>query len=78
MITLSIKINQKSKKGRAFLEFAQASFSESKDVNIVLPKIEEKADQAFPYNPEFVEKVLKSASSKNRTRVTAENLWESI
>lgn len=30
------------------------------------------------YNPEFVDMVLKSAASKNRTRVTSKNLWESI
>lgn len=72
MTTLTIKINEKSKKGKAFLEFAKTFFTDSKDVEIT-----ENVDEDI-YNPEFVKMVLESASSKNRTRVNSENLWESI
>lgn len=72
MTTLTIKINEKSKKGKAFLEFAQTFFADSKDVEIT------KNDDDIIYDPEFVKMVLESASSKNRTRVNSKNLWESI
>lgn len=73
MTTLTIKINEKSKKGKAFLEFAQTFFVDSKEVEIT-----QNVDDDEYYNPEFVEMVLKSAKSKGRTSVNAKNLWESI
>lgn len=78
MTTITIKINEKSKKGKAFLEFARTFFANEKDVIVTESKDEKVGVEESPYNPEFVEKVLKSAQSKNRTKVSAENLWEII
>ena len=35
MTTITIKINERSKKGKAFLEFAKTFFAEGKDVEII-------------------------------------------
>lgn len=71
MTTLTIKINENSKKGKAFLEMTRTFFNDSKDIII-----EEK--EVSPYNPEFVKKIKKASKEKGRTMVTAEDLWENI
>ena len=78
MTTLTIKINEKSKKGKAFLAFARTFFANEKDVVVTESKDEMAEVEDGAYNSEFVEKVLKAAQSKNRTKVSAENLWEII
>ena len=78
MTTLTIKINEKSKKGKAFLEFARTFFANEKEVDDIESKDEMAEVEDGAYNSEFVEKVLKAAQSKNRTKVSAENLWEII
>ncbi len=78
MTTITIKINEKSKKGKAFLEFARTFFANEKDVVVIESKDEMAEVEDGAYNSEFVEKVLKAAQSKNRTKVSAENLWEII
>jgi hypothetical protein len=69
MTTLTIKINENSKKGKAFLEMAHAFFNDSKEIEI----IEENG-----YDKDFVKMVKDSHKSKNRTRITAKDLWENI
>ncbi len=69
METITIKINERSKAGKMVKDFLEL-ISKNPGVEI----LEEKEE----YNPAFVEKVLKSAASKNRTRVNSKNLWESI
>jgi hypothetical protein len=71
MTTITLKINEKTKKGKAFLEMARAFFENSREIELI-EEIES------PYNDEFVEKIKKAHASKNRTRVTSKNLWESI
>lgn len=73
MTTLTIKINEKSKKGKAFLEFAQTFFADSKEV-----KITQNVDNEETYNPEFVEMVLKSAKSKKRIEINPNDVWGSL
>ena len=69
MTTITLKINENTKKGKAFLEMARVFFENSKEIEI----IEEET-----YNSEFVKMIENAHKSKNRTRVTAKNLWESI
>ncbi|NJM80575.1 MAG: hypothetical protein HC854_14910 [Flavobacterium sp.] len=73
MTTLTIKINEKSKKGKAFLEFAQTFFADSKEV-----KITQNVDNEETYNSEFVEMVLKSAKSKKRIEINPNDVWGSL
>ena len=72
MTTLTLKINERTKAGKAFLEFAKTFFEKNNAVNIV----EEK--EKSPYNPEFVKKILDSAASKKRYRINPDNVWEGI
>ncbi|MBX2931937.1 MAG: hypothetical protein KF781_08340 [Chitinophagaceae bacterium] len=50
MITITFKINERSKTGKTFLEFAKSFAKESKSISVV-----EKEES--PYNPEFVKKI---------------------
>ncbi|WP_300976895.1 DUF2683 family protein [Flavobacterium sp.] len=72
MTTITLKINEKSKKGKAFLEMARVFSENSKE--IVLIEEEDKS----PYNPEFVKKIKKASTEKGRLMESAEDLWESI
>ncbi|OOV21161.1 hypothetical protein BXU11_17005 [Flavobacterium sp. LM5] len=58
MTTITLKINEKSKKGKAFLEMARVFSENSKE--IVLIEEEDKS----PYNPEFVKRIKKQALRK--------------
>ena len=71
MTTLTIKVNEKKKGGKTFLELIDLINSKEKNV---IEVIEEKS----PYNPEFVKMVLKSAGSKKRYRIETDKLWETV
>ena len=60
METITIKINERSKAGKMVKDFLEL-IPKNPGVEI----LEEKDE----YNPKFVAKVLKSAASKNRTRI---------
>jgi hypothetical protein len=68
MTTITLKINERSKTGKALKEMIDALAGKSESgVQIV-----------SPYDSKFVEMVKKSAQSKNRTTVNAKNVWESL
>ena len=72
MTTITIKINEKSKKGKAFLEMARVFSENSKEIVLI-----EEKDKS-PYDPEFVKKIKKASTEKGRLVESAEDLWESI
>ena len=72
MTTITLKINEKSKKGKAFIEMARVFSENSKE--IVLIEEEDKS----PYDPDFVKKIKKASTEKGRLVESAEDLWESI
>ncbi len=68
MTTITLKINEQNKTGKALKEMIDALASKSESgVQIV-----------SPYDSKFVEMVKKSAQSKNRTPINAQNVWESL
>jgi hypothetical protein len=69
MTTITLKINENTKKGKAFLEMTRVFFENSKEIEII---------EEITYNAEFVKMIEKAHKSPNRTRVTAKNLWENI
>ena len=76
MTTITIKINERSKKGKAFLEFAKTFIGNDKDISFV-----ESEDEKSPYNPEFVAEILersKNLNKKNLTRLNTDDIWGSI
>ena len=72
MTTITLKINEKSKKGKAFLEMARVFSENSKEIVLI-----EEKDKS-PYDPEFVNKIKKANTEKGRLVESAEDLWESI
>ena len=72
MTTLTLKINERTKAGKAFLEFAKTFFEKNNAVNIV----EEK--EKSPYNPEFVKKVLDSYKYDKRITINPKDVWGSL
>ncbi|MBK8390821.1 MAG: hypothetical protein IPL23_16725 [Saprospiraceae bacterium] len=79
MTTITIKINESTKAGKAFLAMSEAFLVGVEGIEIIEKSVKtsESGDES-PYNPEFVEMVIKAANSKNRTTVTSETLWQSI
>ena len=76
MTTITIKINERSKKGKAFLEFAKTFIGNDKDISFV-----ESEDEKSPYNPEFVAEILersKNLDKKKLTRLNTDDIWGSI
>ena len=72
MTTITLKINEKKKKGKAFLEMARVFSENSKQIVLI-----EEKDKS-PYDPEFVKKIKKASTEKGRLVESAEDLWESI
>ena len=83
MTTLTIKINERSKKGKAFLDFAKTFFDEGKDIEIIESDSKKGKKEESLYNPEFVKMVLerdadiKSGKSKCIT-VDPDDVWGSL
>ncbi|WP_426064524.1 DUF2683 family protein [Flavobacterium sp. DSP2-3-1] len=72
MTTIRLKINEKTKKGKAFLEMARVFFENSKEIVLI------EEDDKSHYNQEFVKKIKKASKEKGRVMESAEELWESI
>ena len=78
MTTITIKINEKSKKGKAFLEFARTFFANEKDVIVTESKDEKVRVEESPYNPEFVKMVLEADKRGNYTTLDPTHIWGSL
>ena len=78
MTTITIKINEKSKKGKAFLEFARTFFANEKDVIVTESKDEKVRVEESPYNPEFVKMVLEADKRGNYTTLDPTDIWGSL
>jgi len=68
MTTITLKINERTKAGKALLSLLEFFTKESKDVEVV----------ETPYNPEFITMVKKSAADKKRKEVNPDNVWQSL
>ena len=79
MTTFTIKINKRTKAGKAFMAMSETFFKGVEGIEIIENVSEKKSEmKEIPYNPEFVTMVLESAKSKIRTTVNSKNLWQSI
>jgi hypothetical protein len=75
MTTLILKINERTKAGKAFIAMSETFLSGVDGIEIVENK---KAKPEKAYNPEFVKMILDASKIKNRTKVNSKNLWQSI
>jgi phage/plasmid-associated DNA primase len=82
MTTLTIKINESSKKGKAFLEFAKTFFDDEKDVEIIESGSKKtKAETESPYSKAFIAKIKKAEENiKNgeTTTLNPDDIWGSL
>jgi hypothetical protein len=82
MTTLTIKINESSKKGKAFLEFAKTFFDDEKDVEIIASGSKKtKVGTESPYSKAFIAKIKKAETNikkGNTTRLNPDDIWGSI
>ena len=81
MTTITIKINERSKKGKAFLEFAETFFAEGKDVEIIKSDDKKPKKGKSIYSDAFIAKMKKAEENiKNGdvTRLNLDDIWGSI
>ncbi|MFB9077245.1 DUF2683 family protein [Flavobacterium procerum] len=72
----TIKIDERTKSGKAFMAMFEAFFKGVDGIEII--ETDSKKEKESPYNPEFVDMVLKSAKSKNSTEVNPKDVWGSL
>jgi hypothetical protein len=74
MTTITLNINEKSKMGKAFLNFLKTFNAENDDIQLAKPS-------DIPYNKNFVDKIQKARKQIKEGKtipVETESLWESI
>jgi hypothetical protein len=82
MTTLTLKINERTKAGKAFLALTQNLVKDSKSIKILSSQDVEKVDKKeSTYNPEFVKMILDRYKKLDKTKLTQLNpddIWGSI
>lgn len=78
MTTLTIKINERTKAGKAFMAMSESFFKGVNGIEIIELDTKKSNKKEKTYNPEFVKMVLDAAKSENSTVVDPNNLWESL
>lgn len=72
MTTITLKIDERTKKGKAFLALAKVFYEEKNEIELVDEK------DKSPYNPEFVAKINKARMEKGTIMNSVEELWENL
>ena len=75
---VTIKIDEKTKKGKAFMEVFEVFFKNVEGIEIVQPDYGQVNEEESTYNPEFVDMVLKSAKDKKSTEINPNDVWGSL
>lgn len=73
MTTITLEINEKTKKGKALLAFLKAFYEDQEAVQVKEPK--------SPYNKEFVKKIneaRKEIKEGKTIAIETDSIWESI
>ncbi len=85
MTTITIKIDKRTKAGKAFMAMSESFFKNVEGIEIVetdSKKTTKEADSELteqsPYNPEFVKMVLKSAKRGSYKEVNPKDIWGSL
>lgn len=75
----TIKINENTKTGKAFMEMFEAFFKGVEGIEIVeTDDYGQVNEERSTYNPEFVDMVLKSAKDKKSTEIDPKDVWGSL
>lgn len=79
MTTVTIKINERTKAGKAFMAILSEAFSKGVDgVEIVETDSKKLKKDEDSYNPEFVKMVLDSAKRGDYREVDPKDIWGSL
>lgn len=78
MITSTIKINERFKKGKAFLAITKTFFDKENDIKIVEKDTKILHNDESFYNPEFEKMVLDAVKSKNNLEINPNELGRSL
>ena len=76
MTTITIKINERTKAGKAFMAMSESFFKGVKGIEIIETNSDK--DEESPYDPEFVAMIKKAQKSKKRTIVDPNDVWGSL
>lgn len=77
----TIKINERTKSGKAFMAMFDAFFKGVEGIEIVETASGKNKKEKSPYNPEFVAEILersKNLDKKKLTRLNPDDVWGSI
>jgi hypothetical protein len=69
MTSITLNINEKTKKGKALLAFLKAFYDEKETVQLL-------EEPKSNYSKAFVEKIQKARLEKGRAILPNENLWD--
>jgi len=69
MATVTLKINERTKVGKAFMALIEAFSKEEKGIEII-------SDES-PYNPDFIAKI-KRAEKQKSIKVNPNDIWGSL
>ena len=79
MTTITLKINERSKAGKAFLEMTNVLVKDPKGIEIIATGSNKTIEKKLEiYNPEFVAMIKKAQKSKKRTVVDPNDIWGSL
>ena len=79
MTTVTIKINERTKAGKAFMAILSEAFIKGADgVEIVQTDSKKLKKDKGAYNPEFVKMVLDSAKRGDYKEVDPKDIWGSL
>lgn len=74
----TIKINERTKTGKAFMAMFETFFKGVDGIEIVETDSKKITDEEGVYDPEFVAMIKKAQKSKNRTVVDPNDIWGSL
>ncbi len=80
MTTLTIKINKRTKAGKAFLAMSETFFKGVEGIEII-ENVSEKTNEKPVYNKEFITKIKKAEleiKKGNTIRLNPSDIWGSI
>ncbi|MDN3672079.1 hypothetical protein QWY99_03220 [Flavobacterium branchiarum] len=81
MTTITIKINERTKAGKAFLAMSETFFKGVEGIEIIETDSEKIKKSESVYSPEFVKKIKKAEANIKKgktTRLNPEDIWGSI
>ena len=78
MTVLTIKINQRTKAGKAFMAMSESFFKGVNGIEVIEEIAKKDKKLQSPYNSKFVKMVLDSAKTKNSLEIDPNNVWQSL